>query len=234
MEKEAELIFGIFFMALLLIFSLYYFKDQIFALMTGAQGYLSPEPKENVTEVIESRYSSLGISSFDSPESKIYKLFKNFDPLFLNEKSTISPNEALIFTPFILNLGAKNYDMLYGNLTNMTIKGVQDFNVSDESYQIGTDWQQPMNCTNPAYEDAINYDNDCWDSNMENNLASFNPINLFETECKIFVHGNLANKFDGKVKIRVGWLETPLTSLNTERKIIYVLVTICDYEGMIV
>jgi len=176
---------------------------------------LNPEKEETVEG---SHYMSLGITSSDSPEIVAYKLFRNFDPLFINE----SVNNKIIYNPFILDLKGNVYPynpLAPSNvLINNISQGVKDFSKIDSSYQVGNN---PVNLNSIVKSDSnINYNNDCWTNNMDNNLANM-PLNTF----KIFVNSN-TNKFDGKVKIRVGWYDK--NSKSGGREIIDVLITVCD------
>lgn len=226
-ETRNKLLWEVILVVLLLLVVLY-FAPQILTLAENAQQRLSPtgQEKEEIVEGIH--YRALGITQTDSPETILYKLFSNFDPLFLNEKE----NYKIIYNPFILDLGSRSYYAGDGILTNMTIEGVKIFNKTDPFYQVGKDNQQPMDCPVVDVNNLplnlqlffinLNYDNDCWLPILNNNLGIGNP-------CVIYVRGNYLNynKFDGKVKIRVGWYNSSLSSTNG-RGIIYVLIAMCD------
>jgi hypothetical protein len=220
MEKEfiVSRLLYVFLLVLLLLFAFAFISPYLFG-VAKAQQTVSNTTEEK-EETIENPYRSLEITSADQPEVTVYKLFRNFDPFFLNETS----GDKIVYNSFTLDLKVKTYDIAYGNLTNMTKEGIRNFSEFDNYYQVGDSSQQSTLCDNPAaYRADIDYAIDCWSTAIENNeLGSGDP-------CKIFVHGNLANNFDEEVKIRVGWHKRGFVA---GKQIIGVVVTICDYNLM--
>lgn len=203
------------------------FGGQIQDLIVKAQEEYLSSPAQEKEEVVEPRFKSLGITGYDSPETMIYKLFRNLDTSFLNINTT-AIDSKLTYYPFILNLSTKQFDDTSGDLINMVREGIRNFTKYDNIYQIGTDAQQTPNPPNPncgsvVRGTVINYNNDCWDSS----LAS--PPNPLPDPCNITVHGDSGNKFDGEVKIRVVWYLGG--TAGNGRQIIYPLITICDDES---
>jgi hypothetical protein len=213
-------LFAFVLVVLLLFFIAVGLAPQALAMISGAQKRVSPTT-QNKSEVVSGAFRSLGIAEDDLPEVKIYKLFRNFDPLFVNEKV----GNKILYQSFILDLKGNAYPYTplpfpNNTLINNASIGVKDFSKIDSLYQVGNVLPGSLICINQT-DPTLDYDNnDCWTSNMDNNLTSM-PSNTF----KIFVNSN-ANKFDGKVKIRVGWNYTG--SLSGGRKIISVLITLCD------
>jgi len=211
-ELARDLLFWIILFVILIVVVLY-FIPYIFALSEQAQKKISPPTEEPKEEVLESQIKSLGILTTDSPEIKMFKLFKNFNPTFLNEQFGIK----VMYNSFVLDLSGKSYGY-NDELINNLIEGLGNFSLHDSSYQIGTDGQQIPNCGPAVSNNVINYNNDCWDALID---SAPNP-------CIVYVHGDGSNSFNGKVKIRVVWYRPGGTSLNTGRDIINVLVTVCD------
>lgn len=217
--ESAELIRDLLFwtiLVLILLVVVFYFIPYIFALSENAQKRVSPSTEEPTEEVVKSRYRSLGILTTDPPEIKVFKLFENFDPLFLNDQSgSKCTAPCIMYNSFILDLAGNTYgynDVLINNLTD----GLKNFNAYDKNYQIGTTLS--LNCEPTAQNNAINYNNDCWDASINNKP---NP-------CKIYVHGDGSNQFNEKVKIRVVWYKPGPPPAADGREIIDVLVTVCD------
>lgn len=219
MEISRDFLFKIILIVILLAI-VFIFGGQIWDLITKAQEEYLSSPAKEKEEVVEPRFKSLDITGYDSPETIIYKLFRNLDTSFLNTTT----GSKIIYYPFILNLSTSQYDDTSGVLINMVREGIRNFSRYDNLYQIGTDAQQTTNPPNPncgsvLRNNLIDYNNDCWDSSLD---SSPNP-------CKIYVHGDSGNKFDGEVKIRVVWYLGG--TAGDGRQIIYPLITICDDES---
>jgi len=224
MEISRDFLFKIILIVVLLAI-VFIFGGQIQDLIVKAQEEYLSSPAQEKEEVIEPRFESLGITGYDSPETMIYKLFRNLNTLFLNTNTT-AIDSKLTYYPFILNLSTKQYDDTSGDLINMVIEGIRNFSKYDNIYQIGTDAQQTPNPPNPncggvVRETVIDYNNDCWDISLD---SAPDP-------CKIYVHGDSGNKFDGEVKIRVVWYHIDGESSITKREIIRTIITICDDES---
>lgn len=210
----------IFVLVVILLFVIAVFiAPEIFKIIAEAQKRVSPIT-QNESEIITENFTALGITDADLPEIKIYKLFRNFDPSFVNETN----GNQIKYNSFILNLSGNvyTYNPLAPNnyLINNVSQGVRDFSKIDSSYQVGNVSPTNLNCIIQS-DPNINYNNnDCWTNTMDNNLANM-PLNTF----KIFVNSN-ANKFDDKVKIRVGWKDTGMHPNG--REIINVLIALCD------
>jgi len=209
-ELARDLLFWIIvFLILLIVVS--YFTPQIFALAGEAQKRVSPPTEEPKEEVLESKFRSLGITTTDPPEIKMFKLFRNFDPLFLNEKN----GNKIMYNSFILDLPpGKSYgynDELIKNLT----EGLRNFSIYDKNYQIGPTLS-PI-CGPAVTNNNINYGNDCWHASIDN----------APSPCIVYVNGDGSSQFNDKVKIRVVWYDSGGKSAD-EREIINVLVTVCD------
>jgi hypothetical protein len=219
MEISRNLLFYVI-LLLILLSLVFVFKDKIVSLAEEAQKQTTPKLKEKGEVLEESGRRPIGIVASDSPDIIAYKLFRNFDPSFFNT----SNGNKILFNPFILDLKGVEYDY-NDELINMIKEGIKNFSAFDSDYQIGRDWQQPARCDDPQENLDINYNNDCWDTSLDTTLdlmrANLNP-------CKILVHGNFLNKFDDKVKIRVGWYEDNFFTSATGKQIIYVLITVCD------
>lgn len=163
---------------------------------------------EEESEIIS--YRGLDIDPTDLPDTVIYKLFRNFDPLFLNE----TRSNKIFYSSFILDLKGNSYDIYNSDLITKLREGIRDFSSNDPDYQIGRNWQQPPNCGIVTADTRINYDNGCWVSALD---VQPNP-------CRIYVNSTTSN-FDGKVKIKVVWY---LGGTSGSRRIIYTIVTLCD------
>jgi len=214
-ELARNLLFGIVVFLILMIVVIY-FVPYISKLAENAQQRISPPTEEPKEEVLQSKFGSLGIIETDPPEIKMFKLIKNFDPLFLNDQSgSKCTAPCIMYNSFVLNLYTNTYgynDKLIKNLT----KGLKDFSVYDRLYQIGPNLEP--DCNNVVPNGAITYNNDCWDASINN---AFIP-------CIIYVNGDALSHFNGKVKIRVVWYKTGATSPDNGKEIIKVLVTVCD------
>jgi|GEM_PF-2004253 len=186
------------------------FKD----LLAKGETKFSPLNQSEVSSNTEQEigtitYRGLDIDSTDPPDTAIYKLFRNFDPLFLNE----TKGNKIFYGSFILDLKGNTYNIYSSNLINMLREGIKDFSNYDPDYQIGENWQQPPNCGAITANSQINYNNGCWVSALD---ARPNP-------CKIYVNSTTSN-FDGKVKIKVVWYVVRVSS----KTIIDTIVTLCD------
>jgi hypothetical protein len=192
-----------------------FIAPEIFKIIAGAQKRVSPIT-QNESEIVTENFTALGITDADLPEIKIYKLFRNFDPSFVNE--TLIGNQIL-YNSFILNLTDNNgNNHVYGysdNLYNNLTLGVKDFSKINSYYEIPI--VLPSNCNPPQVDLTIGYNtNDCW------NQAAFNSLGV---PCKILLHGDGTSHFNDKIKIRVGWKDTgPLNG----REVINVLIALCD------
>jgi hypothetical protein len=165
-------------------------------------------PVEEGAETIT--YRGLDISPTDSPDTVIYKLFRNFDPLFLNE----TRNNKIFYGSFILDLKGNTYNIYNSDLISKLREGIRNFSSSDPSYQIGSNWQQPPNCGNARPDTRLTYDNGCW----------IPALDIQPNPCRIYVNST-TNDFDGKVKIKVVWY---LGSTVGNKRIIYNIITLCD------
>jgi hypothetical protein len=203
-----------------------YIAPEIFKIIAGAQKRVSPIT-QNESEIVTESFTALGITDADLPEIKIYKLFRNFDPSFVNETN----GNQIKYNSFILNLNGNVYPynpLNFNSPKNVLIynvtEGIKDFSKIDSTYQVGN--VIPVNLNFNIQSDTnINYNNnDCWTNTMDNNLASM-PLDTF----KIYVNSN-ANQFGkingGKVKIRIGWYDTQ--NHPNGREIVKVLITLCD------
>jgi hypothetical protein len=209
-----------FVLAVILIFIVaVYIAPEIFKIIAGAQKRVSPIT-QNESEIVTENFTALGIIDTDLPEIKIYKLFRNFDPSFVNETPNVN---QILYNSFILNLTDNNgnnhvygySDMLYNNLT----LGVKDFSKINNYYEIVDAInlnQATLNCVS-QYDGTINYNTECW------NQAAFNSLNI---PCKILLHGDASNQFNGKIKIRVGWKDKNMQPHG--REVINVLIALCD------
>jgi len=155
-------------------------------------------------------YRRLDVDLADSPDTAIYKLFRNFDPLFLNE----TRNNKIFYGSFILDLKGNTYNIFSSDLISKLREGIRNFSSSDPYYQIGSNLQQPPNCRNVIQDTRLTYDNGCWVS----------ALDIRPNPCKIYVNSATSN-FDGKVKIKVVWY---LDGNVGNKKIIYTIVTLCD------
>lgn len=162
-------------------------------------------PVEEESETIT--YRGLDISPTDSPDTVIYKLFRNFDPLFLNE----SRNNKIFYGSFILDLKGNSYNIFSSDLISKLREGIKDFSSSDPSYQIGN--VQPPNCGNAIQDTRLTYDNGCW----------VPALDIQPNPCRIYVN-SATNNFDGKVKIKVVWYLGRVSS----KTIVYIIITLCD------
>ncbi len=210
MEKGQFVLYIV--LTVVLLALVFVFVTQMLSLSERAEEELSPTLEEP-EEVLESRYTSLVLSPEDLPEDIIYKLFRHFDPVFLNETS----GPIVLYNVFILDLKGNEYDDTTGFLIENLTEGIEDFSAYDNLYQIGRDAQQPPNCGAVQRTNVINYNNDCWSGV----LALVGP-------CSIYVNGDANDKFNDRIKIRVMWRFTGLTSPITDREIIRPIVTICD------
>lgn len=222
MEIARDLLFKI--VLLVVLVALFFvFIDQASGLMTKAKEEYISSPVQEKEEVVESQFKSLGISPYDSPKTVIYKLFRSFDPSFLNEKS----GSSIMYYPFILDLKEIEYLNIYNNdLIDMIREGIRNFNEVDNTYQIGDDNQQPPICDNPQYDGNINYNNDCWTTALDTDLTNMDTNPPTGNPCKILVHGDAFSRFNHRIKIRIGWYEGGTSS--TDRQIVYTLITMCD------
>jgi hypothetical protein len=159
-------------------------------------------PKEsNLSEVPGTpSFSSLGVDSADSADTIIYKLFKNFDPSFLSEKS----GDKIYYNSFTVDM--KGIAYTYSALTSKIDNGIKDF--ANPDYVIGS---SAISC-NVQQSSQINYNNDCWISSLD---IEPNP-------CNIYYNGNT---LDGKARIKVLWY---LDGKIGDRNKVNVLVTLCD------
>jgi len=198
-----------------------YFLPQILALMGRAEEQISPPTEETQEDLGETQGRSLDIISSDPPEIIMYKLFRNFDPSFFNEKN----DPKIMYYPFILDLKGIEFDEGSGDLIDMLKEGIKNFSDYDNFYQIGADGPANGTCGGPIPTGTINCNNDCWTSSLDTDL---NNMGGAIPPCEIKVNGDVSNKFNDKVKIRVGWLLDSATSPLTARQIIYTLITICD------
>jgi len=211
MPKVATYFLLTFVLVIILLVVFIYIVPYLFEMIAGAQKRVSPTV-ENTTEVVNGTFRSLGIAEGDTPDIIVYKLFRNFDTKFVNEKS----GNQIKYNSFILDLGTHTYgygDTLKNNLT----QGVKDFSKIDSFYQIGNVLPSNLNC-NTQVDLTLDYNaNDCW------NQATFNGLSV---PCLILLHGNAFSRFDGKLKIRVGWVDTSLKA--DQREIVNVLIALCD------
>lgn len=212
-ELARDLLFWIILFVILLVVVIY-FIPYIFALSEQAQKKITPPTEEPKEEVVE-KSNSLGILTTDLPEIKVFKLFRNFDPMFLNETGI----NKIKYNSFILNLSGKSYDYNDVFINNLT-QGLRNFSLHNNFYQIGTDAQQIPSGPNclvvPQW--IITYNNDCWDA----------WIDSAPDPCIVYLHGDGTNRFNEKVKIRVVWYKNFGTSPSTGREVIKTVVTVCD------
>lgn len=205
---------------IVIVFIVVFVIPQIIGLGSKAQTKVNP-PMEEVNETVESHFRSLNIVSSDPPEIKAYKLFRYFDPLFLNEKN----GNSIIYNAFTLNLSVNEYTLPVDVLTLNISEGVRNFSKFDTLLQIGTDAQQlpllPISFSPDATLDF--YANDCWSANAANKLTT---ISTSFWPCQVYYKGTL-NKLNGRVKIRVGWYNDSVTSASG-RDVVEVVIAICD------
>jgi len=168
------------------------------------------EISSNGEEAETIAYRGLEIDPTDSPDIVIYKLFRNFDPMFLNE----TRSDKIFYSSFILDLKGNTYNIYGSDLISKLREGIVGFSSSDPDYQIGRNSQQPPNCGSATPDTNINYNNGCWVS----------ALDVQPDPCKIYVNST-TNNFDGKVKIKVVWY---LDGTSGSRRIIYTIVTLCD------
>jgi hypothetical protein len=185
------------------------FKDVLAKGETKFSPLNQTEISSNNEEAEAITYRGLDIDPTDSPDTVIYKLFRNFDPFFLNE----TKGNKIFYSSFILDLKGNSYDIYSSDLINMLREGLRNFSRYDADYQIGENWQQPPNCGAVTANSQINYNNGCWVSALD---ARPNP-------CRIYANSTTSN-FDGKVKIKVVWYLVRVSS----KTIIDTIVTLCD------
>ena len=211
LQIQGNVIFWVILLVILLLVG-FMFSSQIKSLFAKAETLVSPlnqTEKSNTGESSESiTYRSLDVDPADSPETIIYKLFRNFDPYFLNE----TVNNKIFYSSFILDLKGNSYNIFNSNLITKLREGIRDFSSSDPSYQIGN--AQPPNCGSVSQDTRINYINGCW----------VTALDIKPNPCKIYVNSDSSN-FDGKVKIKVVWY---LGSTIGNKRIINTIVTLCD------
>lgn len=210
LQIQGNVIFWVILLVILLLVG-YMFLSQNKSLFAKAETLVSPlnqTEKSSTEESSESiTYRSLDVDPADPPETIIYKLFRNFDPYFLNE----TVNNKVFYNSFILDL--KGSSVVKTNLINKVTEGIRDFSSSDPSYQIGN--AQPPSCGSVGSSNLITYENGCWDSSLD---SQPNP-------CKIYVKGGSSGNFNGRVKIKVVWY---LGSIVRSKRIINTIVTLCD------
>lgn len=224
-SKTVEFVFQVFLIGLLLLLGII-FSSQILAHAGTATGLVSNTTEEPEEIVETTPHRPLEIKNTDSPDVMIYKLFRNFDPLFLNE----TDNNKIIYNYFILDLKGNEYgDGTLGhdsNLISMLREGLKNFSYVDEFYQIGRNL--PTNCSAVRPNSDIDfYNNDCWDHSIDQEPST----------CKIYVrgyvdHGVETHKFKNKIKIRVVWYKTGQTF--NDKKVIHTIVALCNDNTMTV
>lgn len=222
-SKTVEFVFQVFLIVLLLAIGISYFS-QIIAHAKTATG-LTSNTTENPEEIVETTsHRPLEIKDTDSPDVIVYKLFKNFDPLFLNEID----DDRILYNVFTLELKGNVYgDGTAGHESIFIDKireGLKGFNYVDEFYNIGVDLIPDCGSVKKNYN--IDFSNDCWD------FSSFfdrNPMtyNIDPGPCRIYVNGdNILHMFKWKVKIRVAWYKT--TQKFNDKDVINTIVAICS------
>ena len=224
-SKTVEFVFQVFLIGLGLLLGII-FLSQVLGHGGTAAGLVSntTEEPEEIVETVPHR--PLEIKSTDSPDVMIYKLFRNFDPLFLNE----TDGDKILYNSFTLDLkgneygdGTPGHDSMF---IDMIKEGLENFSYVDEFYQIGD--SLPTDCGAVRPNGNIDfYNNDCWD----------NSIDQRPDPCRIFVrgyvdHGAETHKFKNKVKIRVVWYKTDQTF--NDKEIVRTIVALCNDNTMIV
>jgi len=222
-SKTVEFVFKVFlFIIGVLIFISFLF--QILGLVEKASGLVSniTEEPEEVIETIPRR--PLEINDKDSPDVMVYKLLKNFDPMFLNETN----GNNILYNSFTLYLRGNIYGDGTGpssTFINNITQGLKDFNSVDNLFQIGDNSQQPPNC---GFTENTNLDfyNECWDTSIDHE-PSINP-------CEIYVSGYIDHGFDthtfrNRVKIKVKWYTDGTVG---DKEIIHTIVAICNDNAM--
>jgi hypothetical protein len=214
MPREATYLLFTVVCALILLFVIFFIAPIIFDMIARAQKQVSPT-SENKTEVVIGTFKTLGIRDSDPPDIKVYKLFKYFDPMFVNETN----GNKIKYSSFILDLGTYEYDGFSGTLIDNLTAGIRNFSAIDRSYQVGNVVASSISCLPVKQDLTLSYSgNECW------NQAQFNALSV---PCEIWAHGDALGKFNGKMKIRVGWIDTGSTYTNG-KEIINVFVTLCD------
>ncbi|MFH0929438.1 MAG: hypothetical protein V1818_03725 [Candidatus Aenigmatarchaeota archaeon] len=167
---------------------------------------MNPEKEYEEPPEVEETYLSIGED--DDPETILYKLFSEFDPGFLNEKS----GNTALYNPFILYLKGKTYSPIDANaLIGNIVDGINEFNDLHTSAQFG--FNPSIVTCNIHSSSSINYDSGCWSNTLS--TSSY---------CNIYVHSN-TNIFSERIKIRV-----LLTNLGPVmgKSILKITITMCD------
>jgi hypothetical protein len=140
-------------------------------------------------------FSTLGVDAADTADTIVYKLFKNFDPSFLSEKS----GNTIYYNSFIINLKGKSYS--YSDLKVEIEKGLNDFR--SPIYSIGT---STISCGLSQQSNLINYNNDCWSSSLDskpNPCAIYHSSGTLSNNARIKIVWYLDGKTGGKDKVDV-------------------------------
>ncbi|MFH1229384.1 MAG: hypothetical protein V1678_03090 [Candidatus Aenigmatarchaeota archaeon] len=165
----------------------------------------------------------------DESSVALTEFFMNFNPINVYRNVSYGSNKVILYNYFLYNLD-RNYSV--DEIKSAIKTGMRLFESNSfipNSLSSGIDWLKFNDGIYTGYWSDVNaqvkYDNDCWDSSLENIVASTNGK---------FIIGNCKNNnCSGKIKIRVAFRYVEPNSTNPGVQPLYPTVTFCDAENVV-